>query len=62
VESLRTQYKHPQIASSRSVNAVQSQHDRRAIAMIAVQTPTYFFFHKNMAFWTVISLRSKKKK
>jgi hypothetical protein len=25
---------------------VQSQHDRRAIAMIAVQTPTDFFSHK----------------
>jgi hypothetical protein len=25
---------------------VQSQLDRRAIAMIAVQTPTYFFFHE----------------
>jgi hypothetical protein len=29
--------------------------------MIAVQTPTYFFFYKNMAFWTAISRRSKKK-
>jgi hypothetical protein len=46
MESLRTRYKRPQIASSRSVNAVQSQHDRRAIAMIAVQTPTDFFSHK----------------
>jgi hypothetical protein len=44
VESLRTRYKRPQIASSRSENAVQWLHDRRAIAMIAVQTPTYFFF------------------
>jgi hypothetical protein len=32
VESLRTPCKRPQIVSSRSVNAVQSQHDRRAIA------------------------------
>jgi hypothetical protein len=39
-------YKRPQIASSRCVNAVESQHDRRGIAMIAVQTPTDFFFHK----------------
>jgi hypothetical protein len=43
---------------------VQSQHDRRAIAMIAVQMPTDLFFHKknkkNMAFWTAISPRSKK--
>jgi hypothetical protein len=31
---------------------VQSQHDRRAIAMVAVQTPTDFFPIKNMAFWT----------
>jgi hypothetical protein len=61
VESFRTLYKRPQIASSRSVNAVQSQHDRRAIAMIAVQTPTDFFSIKNMAFWTAISRRSKKK-
>ena len=56
VESLRTRYKRPQIASSRSVNAVQSQHDRRAIAMIAVHFPI-----QNMAFWTAISRRSKKK-
>jgi hypothetical protein len=39
---------------------VQSHHDRRAIAMIAVQTPTDFF-HKNIAFWTAISPRSEKK-
>jgi hypothetical protein len=38
--------------------AVQSQYDRRAIAMIAVQTPTDFFFTKNLAFWTAISPRS----
>jgi hypothetical protein len=29
--------------------------------MIAVQTPTDFFFMKNVVFWTAISLRSKKK-
>jgi hypothetical protein len=40
---------------------VQSQHDRHAIAMIAVQTPTDFFSQKNMTFWTAISPRSKKK-
>jgi hypothetical protein len=39
---------------------VQSRHDRRAIAMIAVQTPIDFFSHKNMVFWMVISRRSKK--
>jgi hypothetical protein len=41
---------------------VQSQHDRRAVTMIAVQTPSDFFFvMKNVAFWTAISPRSKKK-
>jgi hypothetical protein len=46
VESLRTRYKRTQIANSRSVNAEQLQHDCRAIAMIAVQTPTFFFHEK----------------
>jgi hypothetical protein len=39
---------------------VQLQQDRRAINMIAVQTPTDFFFIKIMAFKTAISPRSKK--
>jgi hypothetical protein len=39
---------------------VQSHHDRRAIAMIVVQTPTDYFFITNMAFWMAISRRSKK--
>jgi hypothetical protein len=66
MESLRTRYKRPQISSSRSVFAVQSQHDRRAVAMIAVQSPwspyksLHIFFMKNVAFWTPISPRSKK--
>jgi hypothetical protein len=57
VESLKTQYKHPHIARNRSVNAMQSQHDHRAIAMIAVQTPTDcsdYFFIKYMVFLTAI--------
>jgi hypothetical protein len=29
---------------------MQSQHDRRAIAMIAVQTPTYFFLKQTWRF------------
>jgi hypothetical protein len=40
---------------------VQLQHDRCAIAMIAVQTPTDFISQKNMAFWKAISPRSIKK-
>jgi hypothetical protein len=43
VESLRTRYNRPQIASSGSVNAVQSQHDRRTNA-------NGFFFIKTWRF------------